>query len=127
MLTKHLVVVSLPSLRQLIVPHIADDALLAAVGKSCPSLQLLDMSGATEVTDSGVAGLYRLEVGGERWPTQLAASLQYLMIGGPGGTLLQPEAVCQLLLHACGGLVPQLVQLLLVPSQYGLVTSSYNL
>ena len=93
----------LPRLTHLVVPYIADDALVAAVGACCPQvmsdtlvrtftrvgqLELLDLSGTRLVTDRGVAGLYRVERWGERGPAQLTSSLHTLLLGGPGGTRL---------------------------------------
>ena len=78
---KHLqqVVVSLkmmPQLTQLVVPYIATDALVTAVGADCPRLELLDISGTELVTDRGVAGLVRQTVGGETCPTNLTTTLR---------------------------------------------------
>jgi hypothetical protein len=53
--------------------------------------------------------LYRVEVGGELWPSQLCSSLRHLYLGGRyGGRLarLGAAAVGQLLIH-----LPQLVSL----------------
>ena len=63
-------------LTHLIVPYIATDALVAAVGTHCPRLELLDISGTELVTDSGVVGLVRQTVGGEVCPTNLTTSLR---------------------------------------------------
>ena len=78
---KHLqlVVVSLktmPLLTQLVVPYIATDALVTAVGADCPRLELLDISGTELVTDRGVVGLVRQTVGWETCPTNLTTTLR---------------------------------------------------
>ena len=85
------------NLTQLIVPYIADDALLSAVGRHCPYIELLDISGVDQVTDKGVRTLYRTNVGGELWPTELTETLKYFLIGGPGGKRLEPLTVAQIL------------------------------
>jgi hypothetical protein len=41
-------------LQQLHVPHIATDQLIEAVGRSCPRLQLLDLTGAAGLTENGI-------------------------------------------------------------------------
>jgi hypothetical protein len=41
-------------LQQLHVPHIATDQLIAAVGRSCHHLQLLDLTGAIGLTEAGI-------------------------------------------------------------------------
>ncbi len=41
-------------LQQLHVPHIATDQLIAAVGRSCHRLQLLDLTGAIGLTEAGI-------------------------------------------------------------------------
>ena len=81
---KHLqqVVVSLktmPQLTQLVVPYIATDALVAAVGADCPRLELLDISGTELVTDRGVVGLVRETVGWEACPTNLTTTLRSVL------------------------------------------------
>ena len=42
-------------LKQLKTPYIADDQMLRIVTANCPHLTLLDLSGAMELTDSGVS------------------------------------------------------------------------
>ena len=96
---------NMKNLTQLIVPYIADNALLSAVGRHCPYIELLDISGA-EVTDEGAKALYRTNVGGELWPTELRETLKYFLIGGPGGKRLEPLTVAQLLIK-----LPYLVSL----------------
>ena len=97
---------SLSQLRHLIVPYIGDDALVSAVGRHCPCLELLDLSGVSAVTDQGVRALYRKNVGGELWPTELTGTMRYLLVGGPGGNRLQPLTVGTLLIK-----IPLLVSL----------------
>ena len=65
---------------QLIIPYIATDALLAAVGVHCPVLELLDISGAELVTDPGVASLYRQSLGWDLCPNSLTCTLRFLHI-----------------------------------------------
>ena len=55
--------------------------------------------------------LYKVYMGWERWPAELTSSLQFLIIGGPVGNLMDIEVVAQLLLH-----LPQLVSLGSYPS-----------
>ena len=93
-------------LTQLIVPYIANDALLSAIGRHNPCLELLDISGVDQVTDEGVKKLYRTNVGGELWPTDLIETLKYFLIGGPGGKRLEPLTVAQILVK-----LPHLVSL----------------
>jgi hypothetical protein len=45
---------SMEQLQQLHVPHIATDQLIAAVGRSCHRLQLLDLTGAIGLTEAGI-------------------------------------------------------------------------
>ena len=45
---------SMEQLLQLHVPHIATDQLIAAVGRSCHRLQLLDLTGAVALTEAGI-------------------------------------------------------------------------
>ena len=74
-----LVVSSLESkknLRQLIVPYIATDQLLAFLGKFCPVVELLDISGAEMVTEKGVESLYRHRIGWDTCPTDLTSTLR---------------------------------------------------
>ena len=97
---------NMTQLTQLIVPYIADDALLSRIGHHCPQLELLDISGVSGVTDEGVKNLYRMTVGGELWPTGLVETLRYLMIGGPGGTRLSSNTVATMLIK-----IPHIVSL----------------
>ena len=62
--------------------------LVAAIGRHCPRLQLLDLSGTeqvllstggadlsdVQVTEEGIKKLYRMNVGGEVWPTELVCA-----------------------------------------------------
>ena len=66
----------MPNLTHLIVPYIATDGLVSAVGTHCARLELLDISGTELVTDRGVVGLVRQTVGGEVCPTNLTTSLR---------------------------------------------------
>ena len=68
--------------------------LVAGVGRHCPRLRLLDLSGTEEVreavplklyvfrwqpcqvTEEGSTKLFRTTVGGELWPTELTSTLQ---------------------------------------------------
>ena len=52
------------NLRQLYVPYIATDELLATVGRNCGHLELLDLSGASGLSENGAKSLYRYDVGG---------------------------------------------------------------
>ncbi|XP_023322479.1 uncharacterized protein LOC111696921 isoform X2 [Eurytemora carolleeae] len=94
------------NLRQLYVPYIATDELLATVGRNCGHLELLDLSGASGLSENCAKSLYRYDVGGEYWRTDLCSSLQYLYIGGPGGDRLEHRCVSQLLVN-----LPNLVSL----------------
>ena len=93
-------------LTQFIVPYIADDALLSAVGRHCPRMELLDVSGADQVTEDGVKKLYRTNIGGELWPTELTETMKYFLISGPGGKRLDSASVAQILVK-----IPNLVSL----------------
>jgi len=87
-------------LKQLKTPYIANDQLLRIVAANCPHMTILDLSGARELTDTGVS----------KWVqhvTQTAArktssvsmvkSLQCMNLGGPGGNPLKPSTVAEIL------------------------------
>ena len=97
---------NMTQLTQLIVPYIADDALISAVGRHCTRMELLDISGTDQVTDEGVKKLYKINVGGELWPTDLTETLKYFLIGGPAGKRLECSSVSRILIK-----VPNLVSI----------------
>lgn len=90
---------TMPQLTHLIVPYIATDALVAAVGAACPRLELLDISGTELVTDRGVVELVRQTEGWDPGPTSLTSTLRFLLIGGPGGRRLSAETAGYLLVR----------------------------
>eukprot|EP00094_Tigriopus_californicus_P003554 TCALIF_03419-PA protein Name:"Protein of unknown function" AED:0.32 eAED:0.32 QI:0/0/0/0.75/1/1/4/0/224 len=47
----------LDHLTQLSLPHIADDAIIHAISRSCPKLRHLDVSGTSRITDSGLSDI----------------------------------------------------------------------
>ena len=62
-------------LRQLIVPYIATDSLLAALGSWSHCLEHLDISGAESVSDQGITSLYRQKIGWDFCPTEMTLTL----------------------------------------------------
>ena len=67
---------SKPHLTKLVVPYIATDHLVAMVGRHCPVMEFLDISGTELVTDIGVTKLYRYKVGRDMCPTDLTQTLR---------------------------------------------------
>lgn len=67
------------NLRQLYVPYIATDELLATVGRNCGHLELLDLSGASGLSENGAKSLYRYDVGG----MEINHTLKFIFIKKP--------------------------------------------
>lgn len=52
-----LALMKLDHLTQLSIPHIADDAIIHAISRSCPKLRHLDVSGTSKITNSGLSDI----------------------------------------------------------------------
>ncbi len=62
------------NLRRLCLPYVANDQVLEGLARHCRQLRQLDIAGASEVTPDGLRSL-----------CDLADTLVYLNLGGPGG------------------------------------------
>jgi len=89
----------MPNLKQVTVPYVADDQLLRLVSANCPQLTVLDLSGAMELTDAGVKKcIENLSTTSKKaHRMSILSNLKYINLGGPGGKLLQPGTVAEVL------------------------------
>jgi hypothetical protein len=83
----------LPNLKELYVPHVASDGVLAALGQNQGSLLVLDISGASSISRKGIEMLCC-------GPSSVQPSrLQIVNIGSPGEEGVTPANVALLLKH----------------------------
>lgn len=56
------VLLSIPNLTYLILKNIACDKILKVIGRSCFKLKVLDVSGSSAVSNSGIKALLQIEI-----------------------------------------------------------------
>ncbi|XP_067008346.2 uncharacterized protein [Anabrus simplex] len=78
---------NIQNLTTLNIPHMANDTVLETIGLHNESLQMMDISGDCSITERGTSLLCSNQA--------LAASLQILNVGNPGGEEVEPFAIAQ--------------------------------
>ena len=88
----------LHTIRNLTIRYTCDDEVLSIIGKHCPELERLDISGSESITDSGIRSLYERRIQDElKGFNDLTKTLKLVDIGGPGAQHLPVSQVSLLL------------------------------
>ncbi|XP_018022181.1 uncharacterized protein LOC108678312 [Hyalella azteca] len=86
------------TIRHLTLRYTSDDEILAIVGKHCPQLETLDISGSENISESGIRSLYEKRINDVfKGFNDCAKTLKVVDIGGPGAQHLPVSQVSLLL------------------------------
>jgi len=86
------------NLKRLSLPYIANDEIFETALLQCSTLNFLDVSGASEITERGVERtLHSIKNRKKDGNISTTQTLQYLNLGGPGGKPLSPKSAANLL------------------------------
>ncbi|KAA0202624.1 hypothetical protein HAZT_HAZT009103 [Hyalella azteca] len=92
------------TIRHLTLRYTSDDEILAIVGKHCPQLETLDISGSENISESGIRSLYEKRINDVfKGFNDCAKTLKVVDIGGPGAQHLPQLSLpsLQLIIDKC--------------------------